>query len=470
VVTDDGRVELATELAKRDIDLGPEIGRGAMSVVYRGHDTRHDRPLAVKVMSFRAPDPAAAERFALEIKVIARLRHPNIVPLIDSGTTASGATFFLMPLALGETARARLDRGPLPIVEAVRYAREIAEALAYAHSEGLLHRDVKPENILVEGGHAVLADFGVVRGAERESDPKDPTTASGLVVGTPAYMSPEQLTGEAIDGRADLYSLAVTFYELASGRLPFEAPAMPALLSERLTGEFEPLAVVCPEAPPELDPIVARGLAPDPADRYPDGAAMAGDLAQVEAVLAGGGTSPVRRFRARLAFLSTAAIVVAVAAAAWVRSRAPQSKLDPNRIVVADFQNETGDSSLAVIGPKASDWISAGLTGIPRLTVINSEYVLGAPRRNLDRRTASTSGRGIRAMVDSTRAAIVVSGSYYRESGRLEVFAEVTDARNGRLLLALGPLQGSPARPDSVLAMARDSIAAFIRAVRRGSN
>jgi serine/threonine-protein kinase len=439
-----------------------------MAVVYRGHDARHDRPLAVKVMSVRPADPSGAERFALEIKVVARLRHPNIVPLIDSGTTASGDTFFLMPLALGETTRARLDRGPLPIGEAVRYAREIAEALAYAHSEGLVHRDVKPENILLEGGHAVLADFGLALGTS-ELDASNRGTAVGFVVGTPAYMSPEQMTsGGPIDGRADLYSLGVTLYEMVSGRLPFSAPAMPALLTERLAAVFEPLGQSTPTAPAELDAIVTKALAPDPAERYQDGTAMAADLAKVEAVLTSGGSrGPRLRPRTRMELGIAAGLAAIVIAAASFRSRAPRpTPLDPDRLVVADMQNETGDSSLASIGPKASDWISAGLAGIPGLTVINSEYVLGAPRRNLDRRVGSTSGRGIRALVDSTRAATVVSGSYYRESGKLEVFAEVTDARSGRLLMALGPLRGSPARPDSVLAMARDSIAAFIRATR----
>jgi len=145
-------------------------------------------------------------------------------------------------------------------------------------------------------------------------------------------------------------------------------------------------------------------------------------------------------------------------------------ELDPNRIVVADMQNQTGDTTLSVIGAIASDWISAGLTTIPGLTVINSDFVFGAPRRDLDRRVAGTTGPWLRALVDSTHASTVVSGSYYRESGRLEVFAEIIDARSGRLLLDLGPFRGSPAHPDSVLAPARDSITAFIRARQAGKS
>jgi serine/threonine-protein kinase len=462
--------DLAADLAKRGLELGPVIGRGAMSVVYRAFDARHDRSLAVKVLSLDATDKDGAARWIREVGAVARLRHPNILPLIDSGHTASGTAYFLMPLAEGETLRARLERGTLPIAEAVRYGREVAEALAHAHAEGLVHRDVKPENILLEGGHAVLADFGLARPIDPSALRSSHRTQVGMVVGTPAYMSPEQLTaGGAIDGRADLFCLGVVLYEMLTGRLPFESTTMPRLMSERLSGHFEPVAALRPGAPALLQHIIARALAPDPKERYDRAESMVADLGLVERQVSGIVMAPEGQSGSRHWVWVTAGLVALAAATAALALRRPESfRLDPNRIVVADMQNQTGDSTLAALGAMASDWISAGLTTIPGLTVINSDYVFGTPRRNLDRRIAGTKGPPLQALVDSTHAATIVSGSYYRESGRLEMFAEITDARSGRLLLDLGPFHGPPAHPDSVLAPARDSITAFIRARRGG--
>jgi hypothetical protein len=471
--TDSGlAADLGAELAKRGIELGPVIGRGAMAVVYRAFDARHDRSLAVKVLSPDAADKEGAARWTGEISAVARLRHPNILPLIDSGATASGAEYFLMPLAEGETLRARLQRGPLPIPEAVRYAREIAEALAYAHAEGLVHRDVKPENTLLEGGHAALVDFGLARWMDPDASRSRFQSQVGRVVGTPAYMSPEQLApAGSIDGRADLFSLGIMLYEMLTGAVPFPSSSMPGLLMERLTGRFEPVTALCPRAPVLLDRVVGRALAPDPAERYDCGETMVADLILVERQLSGAVIASALRFRPPLWGWVAGGVVALAAIAVVLALRMPVSRrLDPNRVVVADLQNETDDTALAAIGAMASDWISAGLTAIPGLTVINSSLVFGAPRQDLDRRITSATGPGLRALVDSTHAGIVVSGSYYRESGRLELFAEITDAKSGRLLLDLGPFRGPPAHPDSVLVPARDSITAFIRARRAGKD
>ena len=470
--TDSGAAaDLAAELAKRGLQLGPVIGRGAMAVVYRAFDTRHERSLAVKVLNLDTADKDAIGRWTREVGAVARLRHPNIVPLIDSGTTAGGTAYFLMPLAEGETLQARLERGSLPIPEAVRYAREVAEALAYAHAEGLIHRDVKPGNILLEGGHAVLADFGLARPIQAEKLGASQRTQVGMVVGTPAYMSPEQLTaGGVIDGRADLFGLGVVLYEMLTGRLPFVSTTMPGLMTERLSGSFGPVSALRPGAPPLLQQIIERALAPDPQERYDRAESMVADLVLVEQQASGRVMAPEHRFGPRWTVWATTGLVAVMGVTIALLLRTPASPpLDPNRIVVADMQNQTGDTALTAIGAMASDWISAGLTTIPRLTVINSDFVFGAPRRSLDRRTAGSTGPGLQALVDSTHAGTVVSGSYYEQSGRLQIFAEIIDAKSGRLLLNLGPLWGSPEHPDLILAQARDSVTAFIRARHAGS-
>jgi len=435
-----------------------------MSVVYRAFDTKHERSLAVKVLKVEAADQEGLARWSRGVSAVARLRHPNIVPLIDSGTTGGGTAYFLMPLAEGETLQARLQRGPLPIVEAVRYAREIAEALAYAHAEGLVHRDVKPGNILLERGHAALADFGLARPIRADDLGSGHPTQVGMVVGTPAYMSPEQLTpGAVLDGRSDLFSLGVVLYEMLAARLPFAATTMPRLMTERLRGTAARVGALRPGAPIRLQQIVARALAPDHEDRYDSGEAMAADLRLVERELSGGRPAPASPVRLPGRAWIAGGLVAFAALAVGVVARSPTSRrLDPSRIVVADLRNETGDTAAGAIGALAGDLISAGLATIPGLTVINSDLVLGASRQGSRRRITGGLGNGLRVLVDSMHIATVVSGSYYLESGRLEVFVEVTDARTGRVLLDLG-LRGPAAPPDSVLAPARDSVVAFMR-------
>src|SRR5690348_4836655 len=212
--------------------LGRLAGGGGMALVYEATDLKHQRRVAVKVLR---PELAAAlgpERFLREIELAARLQHPHILPIYDSG--GSGALlYYVMPFVEGETLRHRLERERrLPVPEALRIGREVAEALAYAHAQGVVHRDVKPANILLYGGQAMVADFGVARALHSTAD--DQITQTGMSVGTPAYMSPEQALGAAgVDGRSDQYSLGCMLYEMLTGALPFSAPTALAALVER---------------------------------------------------------------------------------------------------------------------------------------------------------------------------------------------------------------------------------------------
>jgi len=189
-------------------ELTGELGRGGMAVVHRARDLRHGREVAVKIMLPNVAVEVGSERFLREITIAARLQHPHIVPVFDSGE-ADGQLFFVMPLLEGETLRSRLEReGPLPVDEAVRLVREVADALDYAHSQGILHRDLKPENIMLSRGHAMLADFGIAHAAG-DAAPDRRLTRTGTSIGTPLYMSPEQATGESTIGPpSDVYSLA----------------------------------------------------------------------------------------------------------------------------------------------------------------------------------------------------------------------------------------------------------------------
>ena len=223
----------ASVLAGR-YEIVREVGRGGMATVYLAEDRKHGRQVAVKLLHADLSAEIGADRFAREIKVVARLQHPHILPLYDSGD-AGGALFFVMPYVEGESLRTRLMReGSLSLAETAVIVRQIGDALDYAHARGVVHRDVKPENILISAGQALLADFGVARAAAK--DGVQTLTAVGTTLGTPAYMSPEQASGELnVDSRSDLYSLGCVCYEMLSGLPPFRGESTVALIGQHIS-------------------------------------------------------------------------------------------------------------------------------------------------------------------------------------------------------------------------------------------
>jgi eukaryotic-like serine/threonine-protein kinase len=252
-----------------------ELGAGGMATVYLANDLKHDRPVALKVL--RGGETAVdVERFHREIRVLARLRHPFILPLHDSGEVA-GALFFVMPYVDGESLRARIAReGSLPVTDALEIARQVADALQTAHDEGVIHRDVKPENILMaRSGHALLADFGIARGTASGAR-VEPMTQVGMTLGTVAYMSPEQAMGEAeIDARSDVYALGCVLFEMLAGVPPFTGNPM-SILSKHLTAAPPDVSTLRPEVPPAIAQVIMRALAKNASDRP----ASARELAQ----------------------------------------------------------------------------------------------------------------------------------------------------------------------------------------------
>ena len=244
-----------------------EVGVGGMATVYLAHDLRHERDVAIKVLH---PDLAAAlgaERFLAEIKTTAKLQHPHILPLLDSGE-ASGLLYYVMPYVAGESLRTRLDRETqLAVDDAVRIAREVASALDYAHRQGVVHRDIKPENILIHEDQALVADFGIALAVSAAGGPR--MTQTGLSLGTPAYMAPEQAMGErAIDGRADIYALGAVLYEMLVGEAPFTGPTVQAIVARVMTESPRPLTGQRKSVPPHVNAAVLRALEKVPADRF----------------------------------------------------------------------------------------------------------------------------------------------------------------------------------------------------------
>ena len=257
---------LATALTDR-YRVDRELGAGGMATVYLAHDLKHERDVAIKVLH---PDLGAAfggERFLSEIRTTARLQHPHILPLLDSGE-ADGLLYYVMPLVTGETLRARLERDrQWPIADAVLIAREVADALQYAHSLGVIHRDIKPENILLQNGHALVADFGIALAVQTAGGQR--MTQTGLSLGTPQYMSPEQAMGErTIDARSDIYALGAMTYEMLVGEAPFTGPSVQAIVARVLTEEPRSISVQRKAVPAGVEAAVLRALEKLPADRF----------------------------------------------------------------------------------------------------------------------------------------------------------------------------------------------------------
>jgi serine/threonine-protein kinase len=261
-----------------EYSLQRELGRGGMGIVYLARDVQLDRDVAIKVLpSHLAQQASHRERFLREARTAAGLSHPHIVPIHRVGE-AGGFVFFVMSYVEGETLGERLRRrGPLPPAEAARVMREVAWALAYAHGRGIVHRDVKPDNILLETttGRALVTDFGIASGGSHAGPDTDP----GKLMGTAHFMSPEQGAGLGVDGRSDLYALGVVGYLSVSGRLPFEAPSVPALLLRQASEAAPAVLRLAPGLPVALATAIDRCLARDPADRFQDGEAMAAALA-----------------------------------------------------------------------------------------------------------------------------------------------------------------------------------------------
>ncbi len=362
--------------------LERELGRGGMATVYVAHDVRHDRQVAVKVLRPELSAAIGGERFLAEIRTTARLRHPNILPLFDSGD-AGGALYYVMPLVQGESLHARLARdGTLPLDEALQVTREVADALTHAHAAGIVHRDIKPENILLEGGHALLTDFGIARAVDADGDVR--LTATGLALGTPLYMSPEQSAGDPlVDGRSDLYSLAAVLFEMLAGRPPFVGKSPQAILLQRFTQPAPRVSTLRPDVPAAIDAAVDRALTRDPAERQPS----------------------VERFAASL-----------VADATGARSAAADRS-----IAVLPFEDMSADRGEEYFGDGIAEEIINALTRLPGLRVVA--------------RTSSFSFKGrredLRAVGEKLGVATVLEGSVRRAGNRLRITAQLISTADG---------------------------------------
>ncbi len=428
--------QLKAALANR-YTIERELGRGGMATVYLAQDLKHGRRVAVKVLH---PELAAAlgpERFLREIRLVAQLTHPHILPLHDSGE-ADGFLFYVMPFVEGESLRDRLNREKqLPVGDAVLIAREVADALSYAHSHDVVHRDIKPENILLEAGHAVVSDFGIARAITAAAGEK--LTATGIAVGTPVYMSPEQAAGERdLDGRSDLYSLACVLYEMLAGEPPFTGPTAQVVSAKRLTGTVPPLRVTREAVPPYVEHAVMKSLSRVPADRFATATQFADALGAptVQGPEQRAPASAVRAppaVRSRKRFGLAAVIAGALAAGAWWLlhtfpagrgARAVSGHIAS--LAVLPLDNFTGDTAQEYFVDGMTEELIADLSRIGSLRVISRRSVMAykAARKPLPEIARALN-------VDA-----VMEGSVLRAGNRVRITAQLIEAVTDRNLWA----------------------------------
>ena len=403
-------------------DIKRELGQGAMATVYLAVDQKYDRQVALKVLRPEVRWPGAAERFHREIQVAARLAHPNIVPLFDSGD-ADGALFFIMQYVDGaETLRERLTRdGSLPVAEASGFARDVAAALDYAHRQGVVHRDIKPENILLAEGRAMVLDFGIARALY--SDRGDRHTEAGLVIGTPAYMSPEQATGGSEVGPAsDLYSLGCVLYEMLGGSPPFTGNTPQRVLVRHAQEAPRPLSSLRPDTPPAMQDLVASLLQKEKAGRPTSAAEVMVALDR-----------PMQASRTAAWWIGGAVLLALIAAFVLLRPRAPPAAGIVSPAEVAVLYLQAPDSALAPVASGLTEALIDRLSQVDGLRVRSS--------------AATQPFRGAAVPIDTIAA-------------RLRVGTIVT-----------GVVRGTPERPEvDIRLVAPDGTQLDSRTVRRGND
>ena len=374
-----------------------ELGSGGMATVYLAQDDRHDRSVAIKVLHPEAAASVGAERFLAEIRTTAKLSHPNILPLFDSGTE-DGFFYFVMPLIIGESLRTRLERERIiDTDEALRIAMEVADALAYAHANGVVHRDIKPENILLSGGprlgatvsgetrvaHALVADFGIARAGSTGGSER--LTGAGLTLGTPAYMSPEQAAGDVhVDGRSDQYSLACTLFEMLTGEAPFRGPSVEAILVRRFTRPPPRASDRREGIPRHIDGAILTAMARDPNERFPS----------------------MERFIDALRAPAAARIVAADADAS---------------VAVLPFTNMSADADNEYFGDGMAEEITNALAQVPGLRVAARTSAFAFKGKTHD----------LRDIGEKLNVSTVLEGSVRRAGNRVRITAQLIDVDDG---------------------------------------
>jgi serine/threonine protein kinase/tetratricopeptide (TPR) repeat protein len=368
-------------------EIEREVGRGGMATVYLAQDTRHHRPVALKVLHPHIAEALGPERFLREIQIAARLQHSHIVPLYDSGQ-AGDLLYYVMPYVEGESLRQRLDReGKLPVEDALAIARAVAASLDYAHRQHVIHRDIKPENVMLHEAEAMVTDFGIAKAVTAAAG--DSLTQTGTAVGTPAYMSPEQAGGEAeLDGRSDIYSLGAILYEMLAGSTPFTGPTVQAIMAKLFTGSVPALGEKRADVPDWVESAVHKALAKQSTDRFPTAMEFAQALGWPS-----GSTPP----------------------------GTPAGSVGPKSMAVLPFVNMSADPENEYFTDGIAEEIINALNKVQALRVTSRTSAFAFKGKNLD----------IRKVGEQLNVGTVLEGSVRKVGNRLRVMAQLVNVSDG---------------------------------------
>ncbi len=425
---------LKAALADR-YELEHQLGEGGMATVYVAVDLKHDRKVAVKVLRTELAASLGASRFLQEIRATAKLSHPHILALYDSGE-ADGFLYYVMPLVIGESLRDLLNREmQLAIEDAIRIAREVAKALAHAHDRGLVHRDIKPENILLSEGHAFVADFGISRAVSAAGGAS--LTQTGMAIGTPAYMSPEQSAADPnVDARSDLYSLGCVLYEMLVGQIPFPAPTAQGMMARHTMDNVPPPSTMRPSITPALEDVILSLLAKTPADRFKTAEAL---VVALDALHSGGmvtrtATSgfAAKSLRRRVMIPVSALVILVIAAVlGWqligggsgsLTSTSERAVAEPiASIAVLPFDDLSDDSSNEYFADGLADELVDVLSRVEGLRV--------APRRSA--RTFKNTNDDARTIGRQLDVQAILEGNVRKSGERIVITARLVDATDG---------------------------------------
>jgi len=425
----DALTRLTTALADR-YRIERELGVGGMATVYLAEDKKHGRKVALKVLRPELSAAMGSERFPREIKTVAQFNHPHILSLYDSGEV-QGFLYFVMPFVDGESLRDRLVREKqLPFSDAIRILREVVDALAYSHARGVVHRDIKPGNVLLSGRHAVVTDFGVAKAITAAGG--DQTTTVGIAIGTPQYMAPEQAMGEAnIDHRADIYAIGILAYEMIAGRTPFDATTAQGILAAHVIEKPIDIRQTRPGTPPLLADAIMKCLEKNPADRWQTADELTSQLEAIGTTPSGGitptDTRPLKATkvagkskRALLIGAAASVIIIAVAVGGYVMTRSGSQKIE--KIGVMPIEDISGKDSVFVAAMHdalTNALARANLTGVETRSTM-MRYRGGA--------------KTIRDVANELSLSAVVEATVFRAGDVMRINVQFTDPVTSRAL------------------------------------
>ena len=457
LVTPPQELRRGTTIADR-YEVIERLGTGGMGSVYRVEDKKIHEDIALKLIKPEiAADKKTIERFSNELKVARKIAHRNVCKMYDIGES-EGAHFITMEYVPGEDLKGFMRRSKqLSIPTVLSIAKQICGGLDEAHKLGIVHRDLKPSNIMIDkDGNVHIMDFGIARSMRAEG-----ITGTGAMIGTPEYMSPEQVESKEVDQRSDLYSLGVILFEMVTGRVPFEGETTLSIARKHADEEPPDPNSINPQIPDDLSHLILRCLEKDKENRYQSGGELITELGNIEK----GIPSTARAIPKRKPITSKeitvtlglkkliipGIVILVLAVIAFLIFRKPGPDLDPNRIVVAIFDNQTGEPAHDVIGRMAADWIAQGLAQTGLVDIV--------PSMSVERIYSGYEGEDpIRFLAQQTKAGTVVTGSYYLQGDSIQIHAQVTDARRGEILKALDPVSGPVEDPRKPIESLREQL------------